>query len=712
MAIAELRLFGGFELRRANGEVVDLPGQKDRALIAILALRSGASQSRDKLASLLWSEHRDKQARDSLKHSLNRLRPSFCSATSPMIVADRHCVTLDPTAVTVDVAVFEQLVSDGMPEALERAVALYQGDLLDGFAIQDSGFEDWLVGERQRLRNSVEEALAKLMEQSMATGATDRAAKAARRLLLLDPLREAACRTLMKVEVDHGQTSQALKIYETLRNKLHRELGVKPEPATTQLCDEIRLRRASVKLPPADSSLAQSASRAMPMHAKSSSQSKPLIAVLSFQNLSGDPEQEYFADGIAEDVMTDLSKVSALNVLSRNTIFSLKGKPESTPITASQSSVDFVVEGSVRKAEGRVRISAQLVDAVSGSHVWVERYDRDLKHIFALQEEISQAIVAALKIKLLPAEKKAIEARSTKHSEAYELYLLGRYHYSKFGIKSIEIAVHFCRRALEIDPNYARAWALLAICQERLLVRGRSEETGLPAAERALALDPSLAEAHAAKGWILMKLARYDEALAAHAESLQLEPNSYDVRLHFGMTCFQLGRHEAAIEHYERAAQLLETDFLALTNVTMNYEALGRHEELISAVRRALQRIEREIEAHPDNATALALGAILLVQLGEKDRAKQWVLRALANEPDDPGVQYNVGGAFARMSEPEQALDLLESCVPKMAPGHLNWMKKDSDLIPLHHHPRYQALIARAEARLAAFLIGQAAKVD
>ena len=154
MAVAELRLFGGFELRRTNGEVVDLPGQKDRALIAIL-LRSGASQSRDKLASLLWSERGDKQARDSLKHSLNRLRPSFCSATSPMIVADRNSVALDPTAVTVDVAVFEQRLSDGTPEALERAVTLYQGDLLDGFVVQDPSFEDWLVGERQRPRNSV-----------------------------------------------------------------------------------------------------------------------------------------------------------------------------------------------------------------------------------------------------------------------------------------------------------------------------------------------------------------------------------------------------------------------------------------------------------------------------------------------------------------------------------------------------------------------------
>ena len=439
---------------------------------------------------------------------------------------------------------------------------------------------------------------------------------------------------------------------------------------------------------------------------------KPSIAVLPFANMSGDPEQEYFSDGITEDIITDLSKTSALSVIARNTVFTFRGKAVDTSKIAEQLNVSHIVEGSVRKAGGRVRISAQLIDGRKGDHVWAERYDRDLKDIFALQDEISQAIVAALKIKLMPAEKNAIEARSTKHPEAYELYLLGRHHYSKFNIKNVEIAVHFCQRALEIDPNYARAWALLAMCQERLRMRGKSEETGLPAAERALVLDPSLADAHAVRGLILMRLGRYDEALAAHEESLRLEPDSFDVRIHFGWTCFQLGRHEAAIEHGERAAQLLETDFLALTNVTMSYEALGRHEELISASRRALQRIEREIEAHPDNAIALALGAIELAQLGEQDRAKQWALRALANEPDDPGVQLNLGCAFARMNELEQAVDLLESCLPKMSPGYLNWMKKDPDLIPLHHHPRYRALIKRAEARLAAFQNEQTAKAD
>src|SRR5689334_8219770 len=199
MTVAELTLFGGFEIRRAGGECIELPGHRERALLAVLAVRSGARQSRDKLAGLLWGDRGDEQARDSLKHSVSRLRQGLVSITPMPVVADRQSVGLDPGAFAIDVAEFERAVKADTPEAVERAAALYRGDLLEGFTIRDAGFEDWLAVERQRLRHLAEEALAKLMAQSMSAGAKDRAAEAARRLLLLDPLREAACRTVMQV---------------------------------------------------------------------------------------------------------------------------------------------------------------------------------------------------------------------------------------------------------------------------------------------------------------------------------------------------------------------------------------------------------------------------------------------------------------------------------------------------------------------------------
>jgi adenylate cyclase len=432
--------------------------------------------------------------------------------------------------------------------------------------------------------------------------------------------------------------------------------------------------------------------------------SKPSVAVLPFANVSGDLEQEYFSDGITEDIIIDLSRVSRLNVLSRHTVFALKGRAVDVREIAQQLNVTHVVEGSVRKAGGRVRITAQLIEATKDVHIWAERYDHELNDIFAVQDEISQAIVTALKISLLPVEKTAIESRSTKNSEAYDLYLRARHYQVMFGVRNLEIALRFSQRALEVDPNYARAWALIAVCRAALHLRGRSEETGLSDAERALSLDPALAEAYAAKGRALAGLGRFDEALAAHEESLRLEPDSFEVRLNFGRTCLYLGRHEAAILHLERGAQLRETDYHCLSILASAYRAWGRLDECQYAARRALERLELEISLRPDNANALVNGVIALAYLGENQRAKEWASRALTIDPDDALDHYNLACAMVQINELDQALSLLESCSPRMPAVRVKWMMRDADLKPLHSLPRFQALIAAGEARLAALL--------
>jgi adenylate cyclase len=425
--------------------------------------------------------------------------------------------------------------------------------------------------------------------------------------------------------------------------------------------------------------------------------------------MSGDLEQEYFSDGITEDIITDLSKVSALNVVSRNTAFTFKGKPVDIAQVAQRLKVGHVVEGSVRKAGGRVRITAQLIDASKDSHVWGERYDRDLNDIFALQDEIAQAIVAALKVRLLPTEKKAIENRSTRDAEAYQLYLQGRHHYVHYGLKNLEIAIRFGQRALEIDSRYARAWTLIALCQSSLRTRGRAEDSGLTAAERALALDPTLAEAHSARGRVLGDLGRYDEAFAEFEESVNLDPDSHDVRFNFGRACFLLGRYELAVEHFERAAALTEDGYGSLSYLCQLYEVLGRGEDANDAARRALERIEKEIALHPDNALALSFGIGALVRLGDKERAKEWISRTLIVEPDDAVTHHNLACSLAQLGEVERALDLLESAAPKLSAfAVVPWIKNDSDLAPLHGHPRYQALLEREEARQAAAQAAQA----
>jgi adenylate cyclase len=422
--------------------------------------------------------------------------------------------------------------------------------------------------------------------------------------------------------------------------------------------------------------------------------------------MSGDPEQEYFSDGITEDIITDLSKVSALAVISRNSAFVYKGKHVDVPKVARELKVGHVLEGSVRKAGGRVRITAQLVDASSNDHVWAERYDRDLNDIFALQDEISAAIVNALKVKLLPAEKRAIERRGTDSVEAYNLYLMARQSYIggvEGEARSAEAIVRLCSRATEIDPNYARAWALMALGQKKLHFQGRRNDGGLAAAERALALDADLAEAHAIKAEILAEDGRHDEGAAEIAIALRLDPESYEVNRYAGLLSYRQHRLEDAIRYWEKATTLMETDLYSAGMLTSSYAAVGDSQGTLRAAQRALTRADRALAQDPNNGAVTAYSVLALAALGEAERGKERIDRALLIDPDNLGMRYNFACALlVHLRETDAALDLLGPVFEKMAIGLLNHAKADPDFVPLRDNPRFKAMIAAAEARLAA----------
>ena len=429
------------------------------------------------------------------------------------------------------------------------------------------------------------------------------------------------------------------------------------------------------------------------------------VCVLPFANMSGDPEQEYFSDGISEDIITDLSKVSALWVAARNTAFTFKGKHVDVPQVARQLKVSHVLEGSVRKAGGRVRITAQLVDGATGGHVWAERYDRDLNDIFALQDEISQAIVAALKLKLLPEEKKAIEQRGTTDPEAYKLYLMARQYYitGNFGnVRRSEAIIRLCRRAIEIDPNYARPWAMMAGAQINLrFFFGKEGDDGLAAAERAIELDPNLAEAHAAKSQVLRQNARLEGAIGEIEIALRLDPDSYDVNLAAGQLNYVLRRFDKAIFHYEKAATLVETDFRSAGMLVSSHSAIGDKEGARRAARRALERCEKIVAVEPDNGSAMGFAVGALAALGEAERAKEWAERALLLDPDNINLRYNFAcSLITDLHEFDAALDMLAPRFETMGIEVLNWVKTDPDLDPVRDHPRFKAMLAGAEARL------------
>jgi adenylate cyclase len=282
------------------------------------------------------------------------------------------------------------------------------------------------------------------------------------------------------------------------------------------------------------------------------------ICVLPFANMSGDFEQEYFSDGISEDIITDLSKISALSVVARNTAFTFKGKPVRVPDVARELNVTHVLEGSVRKSGGRVRITAQLIDGAAGDHVWAERYDRDLTDIFAIQDEISAAIVGALKLKLLPQEKQAIEQRGTTNPEAYDLYLVAREYWvsGNYGdARRDQTILRLCQSAVEIDPAYVRAWALMALTQADMRYQGTElHEDGMAAAGKALLLNPNLAEPHCVKAKFFTLQGRHDEANVEIAIAVKLDSDSWEVNREAAMVMFRQGRIAEAVPYFIRAA--------------------------------------------------------------------------------------------------------------------------------------------------------------
>jgi adenylate cyclase len=427
------------------------------------------------------------------------------------------------------------------------------------------------------------------------------------------------------------------------------------------------------------------------------------VCVLPFANMSGDPEQEYFSDGISEDVITDLSKVSALAITARNTAFVFKGKHVDVAQVARQLKVTHVLEGSVRRSGNRVRITAQLIDGATGNHIWAERYDRDFSEIFALQDEISAAIVSALKVKLLPEEKSAIEARGTTNPEAYKLYLMARQYLFAASERHRPLIVRLCQRAIEIDPNYATAWALLAIGQSNIrLLSSTTGDSGWDAANRALALDPNLADAHAARGRILADQGHYDDAVHEHEIAVRLDPESYEVNCAAARCYTAMRRYEDAIRHYEKATLLNDRDFWACGMAIQCYEALGDLEGMKRIARHTLERFEQVIAAEPDHTSAMSFGVTALVALDEKERAMVWIERALLlAPPDDINLRYNLACEMAGLGDVDRALDLLEAVFEKCQSETIPWIKIDTTLDNIREHPRFKVMIAAAEARLA-----------
>jgi adenylate cyclase len=431
------------------------------------------------------------------------------------------------------------------------------------------------------------------------------------------------------------------------------------------------------------------------------------ICVLPFQNMSGDPEQEYFSDGISEDITTDLSKVSALDVIARNTAFQFKSASMDVCEVARKLAVSHVLEGSVRKAGGRVRITAQLIDGAGGAHLWAERYDRELTDIFAIQDEISKAIVDALKIKLLPEEKRAIENRGTVNADAYNLFLMARQYWidGDFGESGRERRViRICDRVTQIDPEYAQAWALMGLAQANLRYAYTGHEDlddGLAAANCALELNPTIAEAHLPRAWHLAMLGRDKEAQAEIEMALQFNPDSWEVNKEAARVYYRQGRLDDATRFLEKATSLADTDFHSRGMLSALYLARGDIDAARACAAKVIEQVEAALARNPDNGAALAYGVLSFAAVGNFDRAREWLERALLLDPDNMYMRYNLAWpVLAFFEDKEQALELLEPAFEKGGRTLISLATADRNLDPLRDDPRFQRMLASAQERV------------
>lgn len=420
------------------------------------------------------------------------------------------------------------------------------------------------------------------------------------------------------------------------------------------------------------------------------------IAVLYFANLGGNQADEYFRDGMTEDIITELTKIKALTLLPRSAVLAFRDKPLDPGQVGLQLGVAYVLEGSLRRAGNRLRVTAQLAETRTGRSVWAERYDREMADVFAIQDEIAQHIASALLVVLSDQEKRQIEKVPTSNLQAYDYYLRGRKVFFEFRRKSFEYARQMFARATIFDPGYAAAFAGIANCCALLYMYLEATEENLneavAASRRSVALDPESAEAHASRGLAESLSKNYACAEDEFEIAIHLNARLYEAFYFYGRSCFAQGKMEKAADLFGRASELDPADYQSLVHLGQCLRVLGRGEEERRVNEEATRLAERHISANPGDARAFYLGAIAYLQLGNRDHCLEWTRRALTIDPEETGTLYNVACIHSLLGEKDQALDLLEEAV-RHGFGHKEWLENDSDFATLRDHPRFRSLL-------------------
>ncbi len=431
-------------------------------------------------------------------------------------------------------------------------------------------------------------------------------------------------------------------------------------------------------------------------HLGSTDQQVPAIAVLPFADMSPEKDQDHFCEGMAEEIINALTKIRGVQVASRTSSFQFKDTALDIHSIGNQLNVDTVLEGSVRKDGDKLRVTAQLINVADGYHIWSEGFDRELKDVFGIQKEIAENVAKAFQLSLNPDAEKAIEKQHSQNIEAYEYYLRGRRHFYQFNDKAWKQAREDFSHAIDLDPDYALAYAGLADCFSFIYQYADSAFSVRLQAETysrlALILAPDMAQVHASRGLALSYSSRQEEAEKAFERAAELDPTLFDAYYFHGRCAFSKGKFKIAAQLFEKAAEVRPDDYQALALLAQVYRALDQPEKRDDARRRTLEVIEKRLETSPDDARALCFGSLNLLEAGETEKGMEWLERAKNSLGDDAVNLYNVACVYSNIGHIDEALDCLEKSVRK-GMAEVDWMINDSDLDNLRDHPRFKALL-------------------
>ena len=473
---------------------------------------------------------------------------------------------------------------------------------------------------------------------------------------------------------------------------LEKDRNLRYQTATDLKTDLLRLKRDL------DSGQRRAAELADSKGGSAGRSAKRSVAVLYFENLSGAKEDEYFRDGITEDIITELSKIQGLETFSRSTVIAYRDKPATTAQIGQQIGASYVLEGSLRRAGERLRINAQLVDTHTDHPVWSERYDRELKDVFEVQDEIARKIAEALRIKLTPQEKEALAAKPTESLQAYDRYLRGRSYARRLTRQDLDFAQQMFNDAVTQDPGFAQAHAAIAnVCAQCYWLYEREPalvERARDASEKAMDLRPDLPEVKVAQAWLLYSRGENHEA-AQILRSVVAQKRDCEGAWYLLLRClFASGQYQEIVTSSEEALEASGTDYNVYVPILNALGALAKKEALANLVLRAVQAFEAHLREVPEDARARGLLASYYAEIGRSEDARREATMAMTLRPNEPLILYNAACTFCLMDLKAEAMDAIGKAW-RAGWRDADWAWRDPDLGILHEEPEFKRLFPK-----------------